>query len=185
MRASLLLLILILSGCTGSVLRWTPTPPKGPSDGRVYLTAVRDLRGRPPHVIGHLRGQFGIPTEIWVSGALSGHMARYVRDTIWSAGLGVTDRPDQATAHVAVDIHDFFCDGTGEYRAAMVMALSLLDPRTRGLRQVSLFRGEAHSREPLADCALVLSRMVQEQYGRLTAFWQQPEQYVSALGPPR
>jgi hypothetical protein len=158
--------VLLLSGCIqpvpSPVIRWSAQPPSMQQEGRVAVAYVINRRaadrgGADLSVVGNERSGYGIPYPVSVSNSMFTTMPQpidvalraFVTDALRSSGLAVTAPEDPAaSAHIAVEIGDFWFDGYWGYTGKIKLTVVVLDPRTRQPRTRMEFAGEGTSKPP-------------------------------------
>jgi len=130
---------LFASGC-GGLLSYKGAAPAPVQRGRVVID-VRDSReptsgGAKHEEVGVHAGAFGIPDMLTVDGptVVADTMHQLVAEAARSAGIGVTDAPNAATARVLVDVQRLWCAGYGGYHAAVTASISVYDPSGQQIR---------------------------------------------------
>jgi hypothetical protein len=133
---------LAVAGCaTGdqsAYLRWKEGPPSGRLDGKVAVKLVPNLRPAQHgdsdlSDIGRERTPQGQTVGIKLAGEqnprLDYTVGKMTMAALRTAGLGITQPEDpKATAHLTIEIHDFWCDGLIAARASVGLELVLIDP---------------------------------------------------------
>jgi hypothetical protein len=181
----------LASGCPASqepYLRWQAGPPSGRMDGKVALKLVPNLRpaGRGDGGvldIGRERSPAGATTALRLEGEASDSLDRVVIrltiDAMRSAGLAPTQTEDaSATAHLTVEIHEFWCDAARSAKATVGLELVLLDPASGGerLRVPVTASGAGDS------CRAAFRIALSQTYRELTNAFAEAEVHAAALG---
>ncbi len=135
---------LMLGGCgpSGSYLQWEPRVPAMQVQGRVAIKMVPNMRpaghgDTEMNNLGNERSGFGIPFAVRLEDGttLDGVLSRMVAEAMISAGIGTAGPGDpNATANLAIEIHQFWCDGYAGYKGTVELQLVLLDPASGAVR---------------------------------------------------
>src|SRR5579862_3727382 len=128
------------SADSSAYLRWKESPPSGRLDGKVAVKLIPNLRpaqkGDSDLVeIGRERAANGQLNAIRLEGdqnpRIDYTVGKMTMAALRSAGLGITQPEDpKATAHLTIEIHDFWCDAGIAARASVGLELVLIDPAT-------------------------------------------------------
>jgi hypothetical protein len=185
-------LLLLIGGCATSsepYLRWHNGPPSGRLQGKVAIKQVPNLRpagrgeGRLAD-IGRERTSAGV-TAIVLEGdqnvSLDQSIMRLTIDAMLAAGLATTQPEDgTATAHLNIEIHNFWCDSARSAKADVTVELVLLDPPSGAERLRVPVTGTGAAPECRAAFAIALN----EVYKGLVSAFVEAEVHAAALGPP-
>lgn len=169
-------------------LNWQASPPATMVQGKVAIQMVPNKR--PPkhgqvlmNRLGFQRNGWGIPFAINLPAAhetLDGDVARLVTEAAQAAGIGMTAVQDPgATAHLSVEINEFWCDGYPPvYKAGATLNVVFLDPHNNGVRM----QMPVHAEDGGWDCRTAYRGVTRKLYAALqTAFTQAPVR-AAAIG---
>lgn len=146
--ASILLLGMLSSASTGCgfhpYLYWRSGAPAATVEGRVAVKYVPNQRP-PQHgagefqTLGNQRSGFGIPYPVRLTPpnpTIDQTLVQLVSGALATAGIGTTSAMDPAaTAHMAIEVNDFWCDGYFlTYEATVNLQLVLIDPQSGMVR---------------------------------------------------
>lgn len=169
-------------------LAWNAAPPAPQLQGKVAVKIVPNKR--PPKKgaedvsqLGFQRNGWGIPFAIRLPPqheTLDADLAKLVTDAAQAAGLGATTVANpSATAHLAVEINEFWCDGYPPvYKAGATLNVVFLDPKTGGVRMAM----PVHAEDGSWDCRTAYKGITNKLYSALTAAFAQAPVHSAALG---
>jgi hypothetical protein len=199
-----LILPSLLAACAPAepYLQWDGRLPAPGAQGRVAVKLVVDKRppkhgtASDPNNIGNWRGGFGNPFAIRVGDPpnppLDQTLVRIVGEAVSASGVGFTTPQDPyATAHLAIEIGDFWCDGYMGYKATVNLMLVVLDPPTGGVRMRIPIMREASanaSANPWGHvsqlCKMAYRDAITAAYNDILIAFLQPGVRAAALGAP-
>ncbi len=171
-------------------LRWSSAPPSGRMDGKVAIKTVPNLR--PPSRgdaqladIGHERALSGQVTAIRLEGdqndPLDLTITKLTIDAMRSSGLSTTQPEDTtATAHLNVEIKEFWCEGARGAKAEVTLELVLIDPATGSERLRVPVNGTASG----ADCRVAFRSALGTVYRGMVSAFAEGEVHAAAMKAP-
>jgi hypothetical protein len=206
-RALLLTFFALTSGCAAPVastlLRWSPLPPAGRSDGKVVLAEIVNRRpadrgGQDMNVIGNVRSTSGAATPVRVDDpkitsqpmGLDESVRRFVGDGLSAGGVGLVPADDpSATAVLAVEIRDFYADGYSTYAGRVALDVLVLDPKTRGERKRFRVQADGQSGKSSNNCEVWEKANASSAYTQFCFLFDKAlntagQQLVTELGRP-
>jgi hypothetical protein len=169
-------------------LVWNPAPPAAQAQGKVAVQMVPNKR--PPkhgaedvNKLGNQRNGWGIPFAIELPAShetLDADLAKLVTDAAQAAGIGATTVQDKsATAHLSVEITEFWCDGyPPAYKAGATLNVVFLDPGSNGVRMTM----PVHAEDGGWDCRTGYRGVMKKLYSQLVTAFAQPPVHAAALG---
>ncbi|HZS38165.1 MAG TPA: hypothetical protein VFF06_15110 [Polyangia bacterium] len=185
---------LAIAGCATSdqsaYLRWKEGPPSGRLDGKVAVKLVPNLRpaqhgdtdlsdiGRERTAQGQM---VGIRLQGDANPRLDYTVGKMTMAALRTAGLGITQPEDpKATAHLTIEIHDFWCDGMLAAKASVGLELVLIDPASGQER----LRVPVNATGAAAQCREAFRIALGDVFRGLASAFAEPEVHEAALGPP-
>jgi hypothetical protein len=175
---------------TSAYLRWKESPPSGRLDGKVAVKLIPNLRPAQKGdsdlaEIGRERATNGQLLAIKLEGdqnpRLDYTVGKLTMAALRSAGLGITQPEDpKATAHLTIEIHDFWCEAGVAAHATVGLELVLIDPPTGQERLRVPVNGAGAA--PLCRDAFRIA-LGEVAHGLASAF-AEPEVHEAALRPP-
>jgi hypothetical protein len=181
----------LLTGCVATqepLLRWQAGPPSGRADGKVALKSVPNLRPA-----GHGEGGLldvglehtaqGTANAVRLDGenneTLDRVVLRLTIDAMRASSLAPTQPEDRtATAHLIVEIHEFWCDAFHSAKATVGLELVLLDPASGAER----LRVPIQTTAVGDSCRIAFHEALSHAYQELAHAFSEQEVHTAALG---
>jgi hypothetical protein len=157
-----------VSPAQAPLLLWSVQAPAATAEGSVAVIQVVNQRtpnrgGPDLNLIANWRNAFGGAQPIRVDDSsqttqpinVQESLTQLVTQALRAAGIGTTAAGDVGpTAHVVVEVGDFFADGyMGTITAKVALTVIILDPRTRAERRRLNVSSEGNWESSGPDCA--------------------------------
>lgn len=174
------------AACGGRWLTWKSRPAAPAVAGKIMIT-VTDRReekkgGQDPRVVANERNGWGIPFAIRLR--TNEEAAESLRDMLGqaalTAGIGVAPVGDNmATARVAVEIQNMWCDGYSMvYKANLTASVMVLGPDNQPrMAAMPLTAEDGHM-----NCRSAYQKMLTKAYDQAVAMMSMPQFKEAAMG---